>query len=352
MKILFLVPFSHAFMAYPIYKWSSQLTANGLHFSVRGRLPKDLESFNSVVLTSAFCAHQRKQGQHRKREKTRTALDSIRKNIELFRRNGMKVLFFDSRDGNPSNYFDILPDVDVFLKKQHLKDKVFYTTDEYASSPSAWLGGNRDTKIPKARLDQLDKIKLAWNIGYEDFGGFRRAGKIASLWGITFNPQAKAPRSNRPILTAFRGSFGGSRRGHRAQLVQKLQEMNLPEIKMGPTLRRRAYLRELSRCMISVSPFGFGEPCYRDFESILEGATLVKPTMGHLVTFPDIYNAWETYVPVSWDFGDLLDQINALREDEELRIKIAETAQKKYLLYLTEPELFVSHAKRIFQSKD
>lgn len=262
----------------------------------------------------------------------------------------MRVLFFDSRDGNPSNYFAILPEVDVFLKKQYLKDKVFYTTDEYASTPSTWLGGDKSKKLAKARLDQLDKIRLAWNIGYEDFGGFRPAGKIAQLLGITFNAQAKAPRAYRPILTSFRGSFGGSRRGHRAQLVQKFDEMNLPGIKMGPRLRRRAYLEELSRCTMSVSPFGFGEPCYRDFESILQGATLVKPSMDHLVTFPDVYKAWETYVPVKWDFRDLPEQIMVLQKDEELRIRIAETAQEKYLRYLREPEEFIAQAKRIFGS--
>ena len=31
-----------------------------------------------------------------------------------------------------------------------------------------------------------------------------------------------------------------------------------------------------------MSPFGFGEICYRDFEAMLNGACLIKPDVSHL----------------------------------------------------------------------
>ncbi len=58
---------------------------------------------------------------------------------------------------------------------------------------------------------------------------------------------------------------------------------------------------------ISVSSFGRGEVCYRDYEVIASGALLIKPSMGHLKTCPDIYIEGKTYVTASWDAGDVAD---------------------------------------------
>jgi hypothetical protein len=71
--------------------------------------------------------------------------------------------------------------------------------------------------------------------------------------------------------------------------------------RMSPT----KYLLELASSRFVFSPFGWGEVCYRDFEAIALGALLIKPSMDHLVTRPNIYVANETYVPVRWDLSDL-----------------------------------------------
>jgi hypothetical protein len=65
------------------------------------------------------------------------------------------------------------------------------------------------------------------------------------------------------------------------------------------------YYEEMRRSRICVSPFGYGEICWRDFEAVLCGCLLVKPDMSHIRTEPDIYVPYETYIPVKWDFSDL-----------------------------------------------
>ena len=56
--------------------------------------------------------------------------------------------------------------------------------------------------------------------------------------------------------------------------------------------------------MAVLSPFGYGEICFRDFEAVLSGALLLKPDCGHLETWPDIYGEG-TYVPLDWMASDL-----------------------------------------------
>jgi hypothetical protein len=72
-------------------------------------------------------------------------------------------------------------------------------------------------------------------------------------------------------------------------------------------IRLRYYFAEMILSRIGVSPFGWGEVCYRDYEVIASGALLVKPSMAHLKTCPNIYVEGKTYVAISWDTHDLAE---------------------------------------------
>ncbi len=40
------------------------------------------------------------------------------------------------------------------------------------------------------------------------------------------------------------------------------------------------------------------------------GCLLFKPSMDHVESRPDIFQAFETYVPVAWDFSDLGEKLD------------------------------------------
>ncbi len=65
----------------------------------------------------------------------------------------------------------------------------------------------------------------------------------------------------------------------------------------------------LEKVDISISPFGFGEYCFRDFETLAAGAVLAKPDVSHIRTFPDILEAGHSYISLSWDPGKWMDEI-------------------------------------------
>jgi hypothetical protein len=81
------------------------------------------------------------------------------------------------------------------------------------------------------------------------------------------------------------------------------------------------YWKELKSSKISISPFGWGEICIRDFESIYSGACLLKPSVDHLNTFPNIFKSNLTYVSLDWDLNNLTESIDyALSNDRWLKI--------------------------------
>jgi hypothetical protein len=86
------------------------------------------------------------------------------------------------------------------------------------------------------------------------------------------------------------------------------------------------YYQEMRRSRICISPFGYGEICHRDFEAIICGCLLIKPDMSHVEANPDIFRPYQTYVPVQWDFADLVDKCSYyLNNDDECR-RIADQA--------------------------
>jgi hypothetical protein len=97
---------------------------------------------------------------------------------------------------------------------------------------------------------------------------------------------------------------------------------NFPDLNVASEgmIGKSRYMRELRRSKLCFSPFGYGEVCWRDFESIAAGTVLVKPDMSHLETNPDIYRPFETYIPVRWDLADLGDRVrDALADPASLR---------------------------------
>lgn len=88
----------------------------------------------------------------------------------------------------------------------------------------------------------------------------------------------------------------------------------------------KAYWKELFMSRICLSPYGYGETCWRDYEAIVAGSLLVKPDMSHVKQDPNIFIPFETYIPVKWDFSDVSEKLAYYLSHNEERIKIAENA--------------------------
>ncbi len=88
--------------------------------------------------------------------------------------------------------------------------------------------------------------------------------------------------------------------------------------------------RETANSRIILSPFGWGELCLRDFETVRSGALLLKPDMGHIETWPDIFVPGETYIPFDWDAEQLAAQADYYLTHENERQGIAENAAQVY----------------------
>lgn len=79
-----------------------------------------------------------------------------------------------------------------------------------------------------------------------------------------------------------------------------------------------------------------GEVTWRDYEAACYGCLLVKPSIDHVHTQPNIFYPGETYVPVRWDFQDLAETCRYYLEHPEEANRIIQNARRAYLNYFEE----------------
>lgn len=337
---------------YPLIKWQKAFANQGLYFKYfNSHVEKKI--FDCSILILDYRYYQQLINKKVYPDKG-FILDFI---IEA-KKKGLKVVLFDSGDGTGSRCFSITPYVDIHLKKQVLKDLSHYTHEFGNKSSMCWVPRDLIAEgftYDNCREADLKKIRVSWNIGMVDhrvfpFSSFYPTGTSALLNSMYRLPVIHAPSQGRKLLTSYRGSIKTDARYsyQRRPLLETLDAMKSSyPVSTGGNLKKKDYVKEMRNSKAVVSPFGWGEVCYRDFECFLNGSLLVKPNMEHLSTFPDFFVPGETYVPVKWDLSDLEKRLIDIHENYEYYLRIAVQGQNKIKNAILDEQAFLSHFEKI-----
>lgn len=281
------------------------------------------------------------------------------------------ILFFCGQPEAGSNRLDILPYVDRLFYKS-----VFVSPDDYRKN---LYGKNlfadyyyRNYKVKddpeyiySAEVTDHDtkRPELSWNIGVGTYPRWhlpQRVGTLVARAGLPglgklFGGKPLS-RANCPGFISIKGpgDYSGNKRSiavharidpvtcpsiafQRRLFLKLIAELPYQKQKLFLTgmTGQKKYYTELADSKIVLSPFGWGEVCFRDFEAILAGALLFKPDMSHLVTWPNVYIPNETYVPLKWDGSDLMEKTEQYLSDETKRSRIAANAYEQYRMELS-----------------
>jgi DNA-binding NarL/FixJ family response regulator len=258
-----------------------------------------------------------------------------------------KLIFLDYYDGCTSPHTAVLPKVDVYVKKQ-------VPIDPQQLARQAASGGMLAAELrrihqlppaddsPNALLSEQSarKVVVGWNVGASDF--IRRLLLRHRLRYLgRLGPRRVRAHRRRDIdvhcrLCVGRPGVHDWYRAHREHALGQLGHLPSNVRRVAGAfedghrpLRKAAYLRELRRSRICVSPFGYGEICYRDFEAVASGCLLVKPDMSHLRTEPDVFEPFKTFVPTRWDLADLPARVRWALDHPAEAQRIAETARHR-----------------------
>jgi len=192
---------------------------------------------------------------------------------------------------------------------------------------STLLSHNLEPQDPDYLIDEKDynKIKEGWN-----FLHYFRLREILSLE----TDELFQKNDQRPIDVFFAGRVDyddkeGTRKSagiiseHRKKCAEVLESMTDCEtlIVKGKHLGLKAYNQIICHSKVVVSPWGWGEPCYRDYEAILAGCILIKPLTNFIKSscgmFENTYCIW-----TNPDFSNLENDVRlALRNFGNTRYK-------------------------------
>ena len=269
----------------------------------------------------------------------------------------LKDLFRDySIDITDSDDFDyiFLGAHTILNKGISLQDSIEYglkNIDELADGGDCFIFDGSDSTSLMASYEVLDqsdakflfknqwkKIKLSgWNLGYFRGDQFRPTtqtwhsicpNKTIDLCAI-FN-------ANHPPSTdhfAENGSYYTNHRNGAWDMIGDDPGYSF----LKDRLPFQEYMNALYQSKLSISPFGQGEVCYRDFEVFELGVAMVKPTMDIVNTHPNPYIPNETYIPVDLDWEELNETVLRMLDKPDKIQYIVENSRKVY------DELYSAH---------
>jgi glycosyltransferase involved in cell wall biosynthesis len=269
-----------------------------------------------------------------------------------------KIIFIDPFDQTSSRFFNVLPYVDRLLKYQRLKDVSAYT--------QPFTGG---TFLTDRLTKELGYDLNNWHVGSEVPSGYE--SRIDTSWYLSLIPRFQRQLFRRPLpweqrwhkqdIDIFCHVSYGPRNNlewygqHRMAAIELLKPLGSTyrlaisgEYSGERTVSTRQYFNEIKRSRIAFSPFGWGEITLRDYEAVIHGCLLVKPSVDHIDVAPNIFIPGETYVPVRWDYADLVEKCRYYLEHPDEADRIIHNAREAYKAYFNQNQ-FVRKIESLLQ---
>lgn len=237
-----------------------------------------------------------------------------------------KVVYLDSFAPTDLRFANALcSHVDVYVKKHVLRNRSQYGAPTFGDTNlSDWYGSRYNLTQPRRVFAVPNSFFSKLVVGPSFFTAPYMLTSFAH--GKLVSPTR---RRSLDIHVRLGGSdhdnWYGRMRCEAIAAAISLRDANITETQLVGKLR---YLLELSDSKLCFSPFGYGEVCWRDYESAYSGCLLIKPDMSHIETIPDIFTSSRTYVPVAWDFSDLAEKSKYYLTHDTERIRIANTAME------------------------
>ena len=209
----------------------------------------------------------------------------------------------------------------------------------YGVGPSENTRAFAGLPAPQLSQEDLDKIHVGYGFSSYDMMGQLIADTQDMLcrrpldlhWVGTVEYQGTEIELHRRMATQIAEAWPGPK------VVGEGRPHVYPEYK--------SHLRNTS-CVLS--PWGWGEPCFRDVEAWLSGAVLVKPDTDYVESWPDMYRNGITYRACRPDLSDVHEIVADVIERWEDHLPMRLLA-RKLCIEAWQPEAIAKHIVETIQ---
>ncbi len=341
-------PTSVSATLFPLLRHRPAIESLGVHCSIFTTSEEALTDCDTLIVDSK---HYRSQWKH--------GPEPVLEQLGGFKQKVRRLFWLDTTDSTGYLQTHVLPYVDRYYKGHLLRDRSQYQ--------QRWYGGRiytdhyhrakgvvdeepeYSTPVPP---EQLPKLRVSWSNALADhsYSWLGRARNRLKRW-LWRRPPLGAPsrwtapsRERRiPISARFGVEYSKATVRYQREQIKKL----LGDRANSDWIDRREYFREMENSTLVLAPFGWGEFNYRDYHAFLSGALLVKPDMGHLETWPDLYHDGATMLSFDWDLDTLLEVLDGALQDRGGNLDIAAAGQKAYKRHLAGEQAGELFAQRV-----
>ena len=252
--------------------------------------------------------------------------DSIQKGIENLSKIEGNYYMFDGSDST-----SLMAAYEVFEKSnaQYLFKTAKLTQEQY-THPMAFnkwfFGKGSDLDLAYDISNEVyERIKLTgWNLGYYnpnylnfDNSNLKRDIDVCAIYQ-GFHPENYDHKVRNDVFYTNHRTTAWDVLENIKGITYEKDKKPFPEF---------AKIMRRSKC--TLSPYGMGEICFRDFEIIQFGSVMIKPNMSNVITHPNIYIPYETYVPCALDWSDLAEKIQWVKDNPKKCAEITSNAREQ-----------------------
>ena len=185
-------------------------------------------------------------------------------------------------------------------------------------------------------------LDLSYDISKENWDKIKFSGINLGYWVPNYhNIQPMCNNKNIDMCAIFQAKHDYSEdhkvrndifyTEHRNGLWDRLEPLKVKYNMLTERMPYQEYVQNLWRSKITLSPFGMGELCFRDFEAMQFGTIILKPDQFKVDSFPNMMIENETYIPCKYDWSDLEEKIDyILGNFDELNEKINNNIRKLF----------------------
>lgn len=287
MKILVLSPYdkftaSQAFIA-PLLVWQSSLRDQGIEIQIKKRLPQKVDA-DIVIFDS----------------KLLKIYSNLLPYLDKYNSIYLKIILADTTDSAAWLLGDLHNVFDGIWKNQMYADYKYYEEQHYGGrlhTDSLHRNYNiKDSSIlynDLLNVNDLRKFSVSWNSGLLNYNIDPRIRRFRLVHGFPLKEHRLLAKKRNKFLTArFNTAYSRNTVSEHRMIFSKTALSFCPT----NTLKRNEYINELRQSKFCLSPFGWGEICYRDFEAFIYQNVLIKPSMDHLITWPSFYKKNVTFL--------------------------------------------------------
>ena len=296
---------------YPLLIHKFKLKGAGFIINFHDKVSDELTDCSIIIICSKYYS-------------TKWDLNNTNKTInEIYnlKKNGAKIIYADVSDSAGVVHMRMLDVIDLYIKNQLYIDKKNYLKPLYGYRLYSHYFHNKlniideNPAFSEVVVDKklLDKIHLGWNSGLGHYGKYgylcqNLFKNVGLKWFLPYPKIYNRNTKNRFYDTQTRFNTKYSRETVSCMRKLILEKLNV-SYDDGNKLNRFQYFKELQNTKVIVSPFGLGEITLKDFETFLTGGLLLKPTMDHMVTWPNLYKDNINVIFYNWDLSNLEEKI-------------------------------------------